>query len=304
MIILRILVFNIIFMWCNIEQVNWNISISWDCWNVTIGQIGDQMDNARNYDIKWDVTEDINAVSQYVKISGNILSNREVKTVSGDIELSGDNLGSIKTVSGDIEVLWNNFWEIETVSGDVEVGSNSDEVETTSWDIEIQWDNEGSIESTSGDVEASVNSWSVETDSGRVKLEENTWEISTKSGRVMVGNNFTTRLRGINIWGSIISGSNNVVINNSGWRNVSIINGEVFIDWVKQDDEWGISEKVLELGELDIDVNNRKISKDNEEISLSEAEWYWYDISTDFSEFIYEWQKVNLTSNWIKVTQE
>lgn len=62
------LLYNTIIMGCNIEQVNWNISISWDCWNVTIGQIWAQLEWARNYDVKGDLDEDINAVSQYVKI--------------------------------------------------------------------------------------------------------------------------------------------------------------------------------------------------------------------------------------------
>lgn len=258
------------------------------------------MDDARNYDIKWDLEEDINTVSQYVKISGDVWQGKEVITVSGDVEVSWNNLWNIKTVSGEVELLWMNSGKIETISWDIEVWNwNNKHIATTSWSVEIQWDNQWKISSVSGKIDAEFNSWYIKTTSWDISLEWNAWEITTNSGRITIGDDFTAQLRGFNV---NISGSNNVVINNSEWKNISVINGEVFIDWIKQTNEWGdISEKILELWELSIDVSKQQIFKWGQEITLSDANRYWYEISEDFSKFAFQWQQIYVTDTWMKI---
>ena len=285
-------------MWCEIKQDNWNISIKWNCGNISISSMGEKMEEARNYDIKWDLEENIDTISKYVKISWSVPEWKRVKTVSGDIDIWSDNMWEVRTISGDIDILWNNnVWKIETVSGFIDIwGDNMWEVRTVSGDIDIWIDNKEKVISNSWDIKAITNYWTIETNSWSVILEKNTWVVTT-FWEVIVWENFRAKLRGVSIslWNSSIIGKN-IIINNSWWQNISINNWGVYINWVKQE-KWDKSESIIELWELEIDISKKEVYLKGKKISRSQARELGYDIEENFKSFKYCWQKVMIMEN-------
>ena len=81
--------------------------------------IENNIKKSKNYDIKWDLNEDIDTTTKYVKIWWNIDNTRIINTVSWDVEVG------------------TNKWRIKTVSWDITVNKNTWIIRSTIWDIRI-----------------------------------------------------------------------------------------------------------------------------------------------------------------------
>ena len=84
-----------------------------------------------NIKVEGDIDKLDVAACESIVITGNV---RNIETVSGDIEVSGDVAGSIETTSGDVTCA-NIGGDVETLSGDVRAAEIHGGVETLSGDI-------------------------------------------------------------------------------------------------------------------------------------------------------------------------
>jgi DUF4097 and DUF4098 domain-containing protein YvlB len=67
-----------------------------------------------------------------ISVNGNV---KALKTISGDVEVTGNIEGEVNTTSGDIECEGNIGGSVRTVSGDIDCGKISGNANTVSGDI-------------------------------------------------------------------------------------------------------------------------------------------------------------------------
>lgn len=143
---------------------------------------------------------ELKTVSGDIEVSNTSNASVEVKTTSGDILLAEVKDVSINTTSGDVQVDSCENASIETVSGEVTIGnaSGKTEIKTTSGDVKMTnfiCKKDSNIKTVSGDVvinhleEAYVEAKSVSGDiktDGSNRYASNTLTIKTTSGDIKI----------------------------------------------------------------------------------------------------------------------
>ena len=213
--------------------------------------IENNIKKSKNYDIKWDLNEDIDTTTKYVKIWWNIDNTRIINTVSWDVEVSWNVEWDIITFSWSVDVIENLDWTIETISWEVEVGTNKWRIKTVSWDITVN-----------------KNTWIIRSTIWDIRI----WEILIKINK-------KTNYWGIS-WGSVFNwdivwGSSYITINwERVWKSEEFV---ATIDKITIDiKEWKILYEWSEISLKEVEKMWYRIKDD-----LKEVVYKWQKITFD-----------------------
>ncbi len=298
----------------NITKSSWKVLIKWEnqgnintsSWNINV--------KGNNYWLINSSSGDIKAIHNHGSIN----------TSSGDISLKENNVGIITTKSWNIDIKGINKGTMNSSSGDISIIMNEWDVITKSGDVELKINNYKSITTSSGDVEAESNKWDIITKSWDVELDWNSGNITTSSGsiclkdynsgvittsswsvnigdmhirieKMTVGNVSTNTTISVgSVLGWIRFGGWNIVSGNN--VSVSIINGETYINGVKQwtedDDEWGNGKHLVYIDDMTVDFEEKIVTKDGKEISDSYRKEINLKVNKKNISLKYKWQVI------------
>jgi hypothetical protein len=157
------------------------------------------------------------------------------------------------------------------------------------------------------------NNWNIITKSWDIKTQYNLWNISTLSWKINIWK-IKIRIKrnwcNISIWwtmswmfnsvNTIISWNSNICVSGD---NISIVNWEVWVDWVKQDwsNESKNNEYKVYVDDIVIDFEEKQAIKDWKTINITSEEnepikLLWNDIIVN-----YQWQLIRIKQDGVNV---